>query len=1727
MGDGSPTEPGSALQKPLVFNRLLPYRERIEDEAAALLDEIKTNLGRSVLLRQVKPAAEFWAGHLSNYLRLYGFHFSKVDHVDLVRLLLELVVVRDLELRTVQKLAETITQLHRKRKLLSREDLSIDWRPLYELYERLIYSRNKALGMLRLPANMEASLKVMIRSCRAYFSASSTQEMLDEWEPLLCPFDASMKKGMVYLQLFLPTLLPPEHHERGFKLWFEKFITLWQNSTNSPTWEVNLVWLFSRLALNNVGYIDWEPYLPTMFTRFLQSFSLPTALGHAPANRHATAYETGAVVGWITAILGPGSSCQTYLSRLFKTTESFYHPSNTGPWTRRLQSFLYELPTEVVHRVWWERYREPSWEPCVPESHRLSDDDLTAFVETVLPVVLVGMYAPGGSAKSSEALKNLAMLRPQLVIPPLIERLQSSLDMVTEPHRFITAMHGVVAVSRTLVRGNPSFLEGPSHVLPLLNGCLPGIDANDIGKCTVTSLLVTTLTTLVPLVDCYKAADVRSDLSDIERQLCLATAGFEDFVVQLMSRFFSLVESSHLEGPSHTDRETEAANAEEVLTELGVSATMSTVFEQCSPAIFEVALQKLHSFATARILETRVSGCYVASIFRSAARANSKLTLDTVVPHYVKLVLALTESEDVAKEHLLDDELLFGLLILSETVECDGRALLPHVPALRQVLQRTLHLSSRRGYQLAGSLLANVLKACTTVLPLDARSTGLSWEQYLDFANHLPIRDWGQGGDIEQLGIRWHLPSAEELECVRELLEAFLCPELEVLGLWSRGERNLSRDEVLRSLNVVLECLVGASTVLPMWPGEPVNLCGAGWISHPACMIRLGVPAVDFMSGQNVRKVVAGTVRQVMDRILQTQEDDVKSLSLIIKIRILAQDVLAQCVGSFRGSHTLLLDELVDLLTPARADVTHEQFKGALYMLLSHHGHLLVVGDWSFLGRLWPALVGSRDSEKPSIVGLLDSIVRTLMNRLETTQLTLKLPASCISAAQVFAPTIGADEMSGVLEAEEQSNSSSLRKYNDLVCTLATQVESGNLHWRHCRMALVMIRLLIRSDVHLPAPAVRVLVQHLTHDMLALRKREALEQGPDTLELSPTLATLVERAGGRRPRNLWLQYNSARLPITRDQWDKMQFMHKTYIGFYRLPRPLLVYAPESEQPPPERAPEDMSPSETAIFEAFRSEPFVKQLVAYLSLEEKKGVDRFDVDRYYMFKGLFRNFGASVLPLFQDLALPKLNSSQESEQRCALEVLAGLLRGSKHWGFEKMQELRAVVEPALLLGLAAIQPETLGDWGTCMATASYGRDPNKYHWLLELLVEEPVNTEEGSFQQASRLHVQASALVQQEWRICELLEKELERLKPRLTHAYQDVREKMGCLLHRIFKYDVQLAMFEPCVSLVPRRSRFVEYVMPLLTPLADAATTRSSSPSKAAPSSDDSTTGSAPQDATPECKAASSLLQTLCKWIQTSATYSMSVFPPEMFRLVPLLCLMHSDKTDQELQKDCAVALGMLGNVLLRPESIQAALDTISEVMRSPLWHSRVAACSLMRLVVFTNLFTVHSCPEWRDAVVGNTLALLKDERLEVRETAGETLSGLLHCEFLKVTSDLLARFRAQCARKKRGNRGGGRGATPKPPEAPSQLIERHAGIVGLCACINAFPYDVPDFVPDILVLLGEHLDEPPPIPATIKKALSNFRRTHQDSWRDHKDKFTDDQLLVITDLLVSPSYYA
>lgn len=67
----------------------------------------------------------------------------------------------------------------------------------------------------------------------------------------------------------------------------------------------------------------------------------------------------------------------------------------------------------------------------------------------------------------------------------MYHRTYIALDTLTEPHQLVATVSCVVAVARTLLKGGKWLPEGPTHLLPLLNAVLPGIDPNDFTKCMV------------------------------------------------------------------------------------------------------------------------------------------------------------------------------------------------------------------------------------------------------------------------------------------------------------------------------------------------------------------------------------------------------------------------------------------------------------------------------------------------------------------------------------------------------------------------------------------------------------------------------------------------------------------------------------------------------------------------------------------------------------------------------------------------------------------------------------------------------------------------------------------------------------------------------------------------------------------------------------------------------------------------------------------------------------------------------------------------------------------------------------------------------------------------------------------------------------------------------------------------------------------------------------------
>ncbi|MEE6474290.1 hypothetical protein FKM82_010338 [Ascaphus truei] len=1643
---------------------------------------------------------------ICRYIRLYGRKFCKEDHVLFVKLLYELVTVPKLEISMMQGFARLLISLLKKKELLSREDLQLPWRPLYEMLERILYSKTEHLGLNWFPNSVESVLKTVVKACRPYFPDDATAEMLEEWRPLMCPFDVTMQKAISYLELFLPTSLPPELHCKGFKLWFDELMGLWVSVQNLPQWEGHLVSLFARLAYDNIGYIDWDPYVPKVFTRILRSLNLPVGSSQVLVPRSLTnAYDIGHAVVWVTAMMGgPSKIVQEHLTGLFNSIASFYHPSNNGRWLSKLMKLLQRLPCGVVRRLHRERYKKLSWLTPVPDSHKLTDQDVTDFVESIIQPVLLAMFSKTGSLEAAQALQNLALMRPELVIPPVLEKTYPALETLTEPHQLTATLSCVIGVARSLVSGGKWFPEGPTHMLPLLMRALPGVDPNDFSKCMITFQFIATFSTLVPLVDCSSVLQERNNLSEVERELCSATAEFEDFVLQFMDRCFALIESSALE-QTREETETEKMTHLESLVELGLSSTFSTILTQCSREIFKVALGKVFNFAVSNIFETRVSGRMVADMCRAAVKCCPLESLKLFLPHCCNVITHLTINDDVLRDEELDKELLWNLQLLSEITRVDGKKLLPYKEQLVKILQKTLHFTCKQGYTLSCNLLHHLLRSTTLIYPTEYCSVPGGFEKPL--SEYFPIKDWGKPGDLWNLNIKWHVPSSEEITFAYYLLDNFLQPELLKLERYGNGELEMARDDVQQCLTIVHSCLIGSGNLLPSLQGERVTHLVTSMVSLSETKLFTGI---DFdYSKENYRELIAKILRKLLHYILDNSEDDTKSLFLIIKI---ISDLL-----QFQGSHKHEFDSrwksftLVKKSMENRLQGKKQHIRALLIdrVMLQHELRTLTVEGCEYkkvhkdmlrdLLRLSTSSYGQVRSKAQQVffaaLGTYNFCCRDIIplvleflrpDRSDVTRQQFKGALYCLLGNHggvclanlhdwdCIVQTWPAIVSSGLSKAMSLEKPSIVRLFDDLAEKIHRQYETIGLDFSVPEKCIQIAVLIQRSK----CPPANSLLPHSDEILLAIKRQE--EKNAESLQSYEHLLNTL-----------------------------LDCVHQSNLN-------MLVYASADQQPKLGRAKEEMSEAEQVIYDHFADEKFVDQLIKFLSLEDRKGKDKFNPRRFCLFKGVFRNFDDAFLPILKPHLERLVADSHESTQRCVAEIIAGLIRGSKHWTFEKVEHLWSFLCPLLRTALSNITVETYSDWGTCIATSCESRDPRKLHWLFELLLESPVSGEGGSFVDACRLYVLQGGLAQQEWRVPELLHKLLMYLEPKLTQVYKNVRERIGSVLTYIFMIDVSLPNTAPTKS--PRISDFTARVLEKLKPLMDADEEIQNHVMEE--------NGVGEQD---ERTQGIKLLKTILKWIMASAGRSFCTAVPEQIQILPLLfkiAPVENDTNYDELKRDAKMCLSLMSQGLLYPEQVPLVLEVLKQTARSSSWHARYTVLTYLQTMVFYNLFIFLHNEEIVQGIRWLVVQLMADEQLEVREMATTTLSGLLQCNFLSMDVAMQAHFEQLC--KTRLPKKRKRQLSVAADTIPSgDLLKRHAGVLGLSACILSSPYDVPTWMPQLLMDLSAHLNDPQPIEMTVKKTLSNFRRTHHDNWQEHKQQFTDDQLVVLTDLLVSPCYYA
>jgi proteasome activator subunit 4 len=285
--------------------------------------------------------------------------------------------------------------------------------------------------------------------------------------------------------------------------------------------------------------------------------------------------------------------------------------------------------------------------------------------------------------------------------------------------------------------------------------------------------------------------------------------------------------------------------------------------------------------------------------------------------------------------------------------------------------------------------------------------------------------------------------------------------------------------------------------------------------------------------------------------------------------------------------------------------------------------------------------------------------------------------------------------------------------------------------------------------------------------------------------------------------------------------------------------------------------------------------------------------------------------------------------------------------------------------------------------------------------------------------------------------------------------------------------------------------------------------------------------------------------QTILGWWQSVI---IGIKSPFIHPFVPKVVLpealhMMDVKEDVELMSSAAAMLRFIANAPFSPELVPDMVDAIEKIATSGRqWHHRLRIMMVIQVFYYRQLFVFSKSD--RKRLFNVVTILLNDSQLEVREAASATLSGMVQCtkfDEKNLVRPLLERFKKGVVMnpmpKKRiaGSRSGI--STPQalgintPPQSgfatplggvdvlrlnkdAETLVRRHAAVLGISAIINAFPYEVPKWMPSTLAFLANRASgDRGMISISVKKTLGDFKKTHQDTWLMDQKLFGEDEL--------------
>ncbi|KAK4554641.1 Proteasome activator BLM10 [Recurvomyces mirabilis] len=856
--------------RPRVFPyvKYLPYETESQEQKEADLDEMIKHLYIAVASGDFMPGAVHWTKEIRGWMSL-KFDLTKKQRISLVKLYYELSLAPGLEYSVAERFASMFMVLtKRKHYLRPGKDLTLDWRPLHkELKVFVLPSESSTQNTYSSKRNVRTLAK-LCTFAQLFFDPKEIPAMLEEFLPYYSmSFSEQAFVVLGLLNLMLPTAPPPEDDEKLQPQYFlPTFFHLWSTINRSMMVDMKMLDIFSRqardcLVAEHVPFsatgIFTEEQSSLIFTAVLRLLEIPVGQATTPysatvdvgagsailldrdARKHPVSHS---IARWIIMSLSPqclsasnNRSTLHQLEGLIQGVETFFHPSNSGGWTKPLAQLVYYLADFFVMR--WNR--EQTGEYDLPADRKLNDEVKKRFVLCLRDVVFMGIYAKSGTAMnySLSTLQSLAYLEPNLILPGALQRIYPAMQGLVEVHRTISSIRALQMLSKIIARTKGY----RCHLTTLLGLALPGIDANDLDKTMHSLAFVQAVCYNIPLVDLTKVSkrehsdlngdfemveassppitesagtglavewitgqvtrfeqegpgievDYMTELSEEDEEAILksSTAGFAEFIISFMGRVFTL-----LQNLPDAARVKSGSPEENVVNTL--PATFSPLLASLSQELYDLALEQVAKFASNHVVHQARDA--MAFICNTLVKISPKKALHRLLPDLISSIRTEISENGAGSTRTTGSEILprdralvWHVSLLSMCVVHVGKDVLDFKEELFDLAN--FMQDTCKGIPLVhvSNFVHHLLLNLTVTYTID-----YSLFNKAEVERGLTAVNWGVTTDPGSLEVLWHVPAQEELEYAVRVAEAQGGRALKALKQLISGDAKIARDGV-------------------------------------------------------------------------------------------------------------------------------------------------------------------------------------------------------------------------------------------------------------------------------------------------------------------------------------------------------------------------------------------------------------------------------------------------------------------------------------------------------------------------------------------------------------------------------------------------------------------------------------------------------------------------------------------------------------------------------------------------------------------------------------------------------------------------------------------------------------------------------------------------------------------------------------------------------------------